>query len=175
MATDGHVTAVGPGAATVTATVDGKSGSASVSVVLLLAASVTVSPHSATLDLGESVALTAVVRDAANNPIAGKVVTWSSANSSVATVSQQGTVTPLSEGTARISAAVDGVSGSATITVRIAVASVAVVPASGTLPVGGTLQLTATPQSATGAALSGRTVTWLTANALAPRCPAPVS
>lgn len=165
VATDGIVTAVGPGTATVTATVDGKSGSASVNVILPLAASVTVSPPSATLDLGESVTLTAVVRDAGNNPITGKSVTWTSGNSSVATVSQQGTVTPLGEGTAQISATVDGVSGAAAITVRIAVASVAVVPASGALLVGGTLQLTATPQSATGAALPGRTVTWLTSNA----------
>lgn len=164
VATDGIVTAVGPGTSTVTATVDGISGSATVTVILPLAASVTVSPTSATLDLGESVTLTAVVRDAANNPIAGKVVTWSSGNSSVATVNQQGTVTPLGEGTAQISAAVDGVSGVASITVRIAVASVAVVPASGALLVGGTLQLTATPQSASGAALPGRTVTWLTSN-----------
>ena len=40
------------------------------------------------------------------------------------------------------------------------VASVAVTPGAQTLAVGATVQLTASPRSATGAALTGRTVAW---------------
>lgn len=164
VAGDGVVSGVGAGAATVTATIDGKSGSAGVTVVLPPAASVTVSPPDALLDLGASITLTATVRDGNNNPIAGKAVTWTSSAPSVATVNQQGTVTALTEGTAQVTASADGVAGAATITVRIAVASVAVAPSSGALLVGATLQLAATPQSATGAALPGRAVAWSTSN-----------
>src|SRR5204863_292932 len=44
------------------------------------------------------------------------------------------------------------------------VASVTVSPASGTVAVGGTLQLTATPKDANGTPLGGRTVTWGSSN-----------
>jgi uncharacterized protein YjdB len=165
VATDGLVNAVGPGTSTVTATIDGKSGSATVQVILPLAVSVTVTPASDTLDLNESVTLTATARDGDSNPIAGKPITWSSSNPSVASVSQAGAVTGLTEGTVQITATADAAAGSATITVRVAVASVAVAPASSALLVGGTVQLTATPQSATGAALPGRSVAWQTSNA----------
>jgi len=44
------------------------------------------------------------------------------------------------------------------------VASVSVTPSSATVPVGSTLQLTATPKDATGSPLTGRTVTWASSN-----------
>jgi uncharacterized protein YjdB len=166
VAADGVVTALMPGSANVTATIDGKTGSAGVDVAVPLAASVTVSPPSATLDLGQSVALTAVVRDAGGNTIPGKTVTWASSSVATATVSPQGTATAVAEGTAQITATVDGVSGAAAITVRIAVASVTVTPPTASLLVGQTLQLTATPQSAAGAPLPDRSVAWSTSNAV---------
>src|SRR2546429_3963689 len=44
------------------------------------------------------------------------------------------------------------------------VASVSVAPPSATVPVGQTMQLTATPKDANGTALTGRTVTWSSSN-----------
>src|SRR2546430_5274538 len=51
--------------------------------------------------------------------------------------------------------------GNVTVTcAQPSIASVVVSPASATVPVGQTLQLTATPEDANGNPLSGRTVTW---------------
>src|SRR3989441_906773 len=47
----------------------------------------------------------------------------------------------------------------------VSVASVAVAPATATVPVGQTVQLTATTKDANGTVLTGRTVTWATSNA----------
>jgi len=48
--------------------------------------------------------------------------------------------------------------------VRVPVASVSVAPATATVAVGSTTQLTATPKDANGGTLSGRTVTWASSN-----------
>ena len=91
----------------------------SVSVV----ASVAVSPASASVTVGATVALTATVRDASGNELAGKTVQWTSGNVAVATVSSSGTVTGLSAGPVTITASVDGKSGGASVTVIAALVS----------------------------------------------------
>jgi len=161
---EGLVTAVTPGSGTITATIDGKTGSANVTVVPPAVATVTVSPATLNLDVGASATLTATVRDASGAPIPGKSVSWLSSNPAVVTVNPAGTVTALAEGTTQITASVDGVSGSATITVHTLVGSVVVSPAAAALPVGGTVQLTAVPQSNTGTPLPDRPVTWSTSS-----------
>src|SRR4029077_2718367 len=65
-----------------------------------------------------------------------------------------------------ITATSEGQSGTSAITVtNVPVASVTVSPATASVTVGATTQLTATPKDANGSALSGRTVTWATSNA----------
>src|SRR5207249_6507615 len=58
--------------------------------------------------------------------------------------------------------------GSARVTVTLvpvaSVATVAVAPATASLTVGQTVQLTATPKDSAGSALTGRTVTWASSN-----------
>ena len=51
------------------------------------------------------------------------------------------------------------------VTCPVPVASVSVAPATATVPVGQTLQLSATPQDANGSPLSGRTIAWSSDNA----------
>jgi uncharacterized protein YjdB len=80
-------------------------------------ASVTVTPAAATLLVGDSVALGAVVRDAAGTALTGRAVTWSSSNGSVASVGTGGLVRAIAAGSATISAASEGRAGTATITV----------------------------------------------------------
>src|SRR2546428_8255960 len=59
----------------------------------------------------------------------------------------------------------EGQSGLATVTVtNVPVASVAVGPASASVTVGQTVQLTATPKDASGNPLSGGVVTWASSN-----------
>ena len=161
----GLVTGVAAGSATITATSEGQSGTAAITVVHTPVASVTVAPASATLNEGQTQQLTATLRDANGNVLTGRSITWSSSNSSAATVSASGLVTGKVAGSATITATSEGQSGTAAITVVHApVASVTVTPASATVTTGSTVQLTATPKDANGNPLTGRTVTWSSSN-----------
>lgn len=73
-----------------------------------------------TLTVGQSTQATAVLRDAAGNVLTGRTVTWSSSNTAAATVSGSGIVTGIGPGVAQISAASEGRTGSATVTVNSA-------------------------------------------------------
>ncbi len=103
-------------------------------------ARVNVTPLSVTLPTGGTAQMTAEVLDAANRKITGRTVSWSSGNNSVATVTSQGLVTAVATGTADIVAALDGKSGSASVTV------------SGTAPQGNVISVnpTVTYQTITG-------------------------
>ena len=81
------------------------------------ATSVTVSPTTAELDVGETVQLTAVVRDQNSNVMAGASVTWMSGAGTVATVNASGLVTGVAGGTATITARSGSAQGTAEITV----------------------------------------------------------
>ena len=162
----GVVTALAPGSSTMTATSEGKSGTASVAVSSVPVASVTVAPATASPPVGQTVQLTATPQDASGNPLSGRVITWSSSSTTVATVSGSGLVTARAAGSATITATSEGQSGTAAITVPAPapVASVSVSPASATLQIGQTVQLTATPKDANGNPLTGRTITWGSSN-----------
>ena len=81
------------------------------------ATTVTVSRTTAELDVGETVQLTAEVRDQNSNVMAAATVTWTSSAGSVATVNASGLVTGVAEGTATITASAGDVQGTAEITV----------------------------------------------------------
>ena len=160
----GVVNAIAPGSATITATSEGKSGSATITVLPQAppsVASVTIVPNGATIDSGQTVTLTATVRDSAGNALSGRAVSWSNNGSSVATVSQSGVVTSVALGSAPITAKSDTASASVIVTVRrVPVASVIVVPSSATIQVAATVTLTDTTKDASGNVLANRPVTW---------------
>lgn len=80
---------------------------------------VTVSPSTITLDEGNSAVLTLSVRDATGATVTGRTVTWRSSDTTLATVSPNGVVTGILEGDpVQVSATVDGISGTATVSVR---------------------------------------------------------
>ncbi len=113
----GVVTAVSDGVASVVATIDGRTGSANV-VVRTPVASVAVTPSTASLVIGRAPAqLTAVPRDGAGAPLAGRPVQWNSSAPAVATVSQTGLVTAVTPGSTTITATSEGATGSATVQV----------------------------------------------------------
>src|SRR5262249_21529731 len=118
---------------------------------------VEVTPATADVPVGSTIQLTASLKDAGGEPLTGRTVVWSSSASPCASVSQAGLVTGVAVGTATITATSEGVSGSASVTVSSntgAVASVVVTPATSSISVGGTVQLTATPKDASGNPLS---------------------
>jgi uncharacterized protein YjdB len=158
----GLVTAVAPGTAHISATSEGKSGSSTITVNPAPVASVSVSPTAATVGVGATQQITATLRDALGNILTGRVITWTTDASGVATVDGNGLVTAGAAGTANITATSEGKSATAAITVTIPVASVTVSPPSATILVGGTEQLTATPLDAGGNPLTGRTIIWST-------------
>src|SRR6266850_832006 len=128
-------------------------------------ASVVVSPTSATISTAGTTSLTATEKDAHGDPLSGRVVTWSSDHTGVATVDANGLVTGVAAGAATITATCEGVTGTAAITVSsVPVASVTVSPASAGVDEGSTTQLTATPKDGGGTPLAGRVVTWSSAN-----------
>ncbi len=157
----GLVTGVAAGSATITATSEGQSGTATVTVTTVPVASVTVSPATASIQVGQTVQLTATPRDASGNPLSGRAIAWASSAPGVATVSGTGLVTGVAAGSATITATSEGQSGTATVTVTtVPVASVTVSPATASIQVGQTVQLTATPRDASGNPLSGRAIAW---------------
>jgi hypothetical protein len=81
-------------------------------------ASVSVSPASATLSIGAAQQLSAVAKDSAGNTLTGRVVTWSSSDPAVATVSGSGLVTAIAAGSATITATSEGKNGTSAITVQ---------------------------------------------------------
>jgi len=108
---------VAVGAATITATSEGKSGTAAITVVNVPVASVTVSPATASVQVGQAVQLTATPKDANGNPLAGRTVTWTSSSTAAATVNSSGLVTGVAAGSTTITATSEGQSGAAAITV----------------------------------------------------------
>ena len=177
----GLVAGVAAGTATITATSEGKSGTATVTVTSLPpppppppapVASVVVSPASASVPVGATVQLTASLKDASGNMLTGRTIAWATSAAGVATVSASGLVTGPAAGTATITATSEGKSGTATVTVTslpppppAPVASVVVSPASASVPVGATVQLTASLKDASGNVLTGRTIAWGTSAA----------
>lgn len=159
----GVVTAVAPGTATISATADGITGTAAVTVQRAPVASVAVSPATNTLPAGTNLQLAATPRDASDNTLTGRVVTWASSNTGVLTVTSDGRVIGVAPGSATVTATSEGVSGSAAVTVT---AVVRVAPAAVTVTdrgSGRTAQLVATDHM--GRVLTAFEVTWSSSNA----------
>lgn len=145
-------TAPGTFANTVTATMGGISGNATVTVLAGPAASITVTPPTTTLATGAPQQFTAVVKDASNN-ILSVVPNWSVAAGG-GTVNGTGLFTAgvvAGTYTNTVVASIGSLSASATVTVTAgALATITVTPNPKTLAVNGTQQFTATGRDANG-------------------------
>ncbi len=78
---------------------------------------ITVTPGTASIGTGETQQFTARAYDADNNEVTDVDFTWSSSNTAVATVDSNGLATGVASGNCTITAAVDDVEGTATLTV----------------------------------------------------------
>ena len=159
------MTGVALGSTQVAASVNGKSGIATITVEKTPVASVVVTPPHVDAAPGGQAQLSATAYDAAQNPLSGRAITWSTSNAAVATVDANGMMTAVSTGSATITATSEGKNGTATISVsQAAVATVTVTPSPITMSVGQTTQFTATLKDAAGNVLNGRAVTWGSSN-----------
>ena len=117
---------------------------------------VTVSPASLSLPVSQTATLAPAITQQNCGPL---TPTWASTNQAVATVSSAGVVAALAPGTSSITATVNGVQGSALVTVPApapCVTAVSVSPASATLsvPLSTVLTVTVTPANCPGATVS---------------------
>jgi hypothetical protein len=84
-------------------------------------ASVVVTPEAATLtSFGSSVTLVARAYDSTRGPLTGLTTRWVSLDTAIARVNHTGNVSPAGVGTTEVQAIVEGVTGSARVTVSIA-------------------------------------------------------
>jgi len=161
----GLVTAIAPGGATVAASAEGRSGVATVTVVLRAVAAVRVAPAAAQVVEGGSTQLSATLTDADGNVLTGREVGWVSANNTVATVTPAGLVTGVASGTVSILAASEGKVGTATVTViPPPVAKIVANPTGLSIRNGTSAPITVTLQDAAGKTLTGRAITWSTSD-----------
>lgn len=115
----GVVTAVGLGTTSVTATVDGVQGSATITVSPAPVATVTLSVDKPVLFIGGTATATAGLRDAAGQPVSNRAVTFTSSNSGVATISETRLITALAAGATTITATSETKSGVASLCVLV--------------------------------------------------------
>jgi hypothetical protein len=134
---------------------------------VLVVAAVDVAPAALTLVQHQTHTFAATPRTSSGVPVTGRAVTWSSSDPGVASIATDGTVSALAPGTTRITARVDGVSGSADLTVStVPVDLVELLPKTTTVVSGSTVQLTANVYDAGGGVLTGRQLTWRSSEVL---------
>lgn len=165
---NGLVTAVASGMATITATSEGRSGTATVTVASgAPVASVEVSPPNPIALQGGTLQFTAEPRDSAGAPLQMRTISWSSADTLIARINAStGLATGRAVGSTTITATVEGRTGTRQLAVELVpVRRVGISPTGADLVVGGTRQFTATPRDSAGSALTGRTIAFATRDA----------
>jgi uncharacterized protein YjdB len=169
VSSSGLVTLSKAGTATITASASGVSATVGVTATKAPpgpVASITLSPTAITGVPGNTTQISAALSDANGNAVTGVVLAWSSSNTGVATVSSNGLVTLVKQGTATISASTGSVAATIGATVSAApVASLALSPASVTGVPGNTTQASAVAKDASGNTVSGQTVSWSSGDA----------
>jgi plastocyanin len=146
----GSATAVSIGTSSITAGLSGISGSTTMTVSAAVVTSIAVTPANPNVPEGETQQFTATgtFSDNSTADITGQV-TWSSSATSVATISNtsgsKGLANAVALGSSTITAALSGVSNTATMTViAAALQSVAIAPVNPSVPKGEKKQFTAT-------------------------------
>ncbi len=154
IAPSGLASALAAGSATITATLSGVSGSATVTVPVPVVAktltSVAVSPATPSIAIGatQQFVATATYSDSTTANVTTSA-TWTSSNPAIAKVTPSGLASALAAGSATIMATIDGVSGSASLSVpppavTKTLTSIVVTPATATFAIGATQQFIAT-------------------------------
>lgn len=159
--TNGRVTGLAVGTATITATsLTSSAIKTTHSVTVVDQMSITLNPATVSLTVGGSATINATVTAAS---LADKSVVWSSSNTSVATVSSTGVISAKTAGTANIIAKLNqnnSIQAQATVTVTaVSLPTITISDVASSLLVGGTTTLTATVGNTTNTA-----VTWASNN-----------
>jgi hypothetical protein len=150
-------------------------GDSAIEVPTPVTHAVRINPGDKSLLIGEQVNYTATALGQDGAEIPGRVVSWSSSNVQVASISQSGIVTANAAGQATIIASMDGRSATANVTVTkvevppppvdsTKIVRVVVSPAAALLEVGQSRQYTAVGVNAAGQVVPGKNTTWIVDN-----------
>jgi uncharacterized protein YjdB len=166
----GLVTGAQVGSATITASAQGHSGTATVFVADRLIASIDVVPATATVLVGDSVQFSAVLRASDGSILSGRTIVWSTSNSATVVVNPViapatwaravgapcvgQTCTVIVRGTA------EGKTDSAVVIVAKRVATVVITPPNDTLAIGAAQQFSATLRASDNTVLTLRGIAW---------------
>jgi PGF-pre-PGF domain-containing protein len=164
----GLFTALDDGTATITASAEGVTGTATITVIDApsgLIDAVAVSPSEITLDVDNTWQFTATAFDLEGNITSDAPVIWTSCDESVGTIDETGLFTAVCGGTTTITASVDGISetGTATVTVRSACpvpSRIVISPSAFTIAPANSLQLTETVYDQYGCVMPDAVVVW---------------
>jgi len=140
-------------------------------VAQMVVGAVVVSPTAISGSIGQTGQFTAAVTDPSGAPLSGQKVSWSSSSNSIVTIDSTGMAKAMGAGSATITAACGGKSGTAAVTVTGgstpgAPATITITPSSASLQVGGTQLFTASVKDAGGNVLTGETVSFSSSNLL---------
>ncbi len=141
----GLATALAPGSSTISATLDGITGSTLLTVSPAVLESINVTPVNPNLPVGDTEQFTAtgVLSDRSTEDLTSSV-TWTSSDTTWATVSAAGLATAVSPGPSTITATLGGIQGSSVLTVTpAALQSIVLSPLTPSVPAGETEQFTA--------------------------------
>ena len=160
--TEGLVTAVGNGSATLTATAGSATASAEVAVEQSVA-EVAVAPATHTLvAFGDTARFVAEARDGNGHAVTGAEFVWSVNDESIVTVDTGGLVTAAANGSAQVTATSGSQTASAEVTVEQQVAEVSVTPPPRSLEAfGDTVSLSAGAVDANGHEVAEAAFTWM--------------
>jgi hypothetical protein len=163
----GAVATIKAGNVTITASSEGKSGSASLSVG---APTVGVEPVAtvaitlpSSLDVGQSAQASVTLKDQSGNTLGNRAIAFVSSDANIASVTTNGVVTALKGGAVTITASSEGKSASAVVTAvapKPAVHMITLAAGSTNLKIGEITQVTAVPKDINGVPISGLTITW---------------
>ena len=163
----GFVSATQPGTVTITATSEGKSGSASLGVAPGTGTSAPVESVAlsvpSSINVGQTAQASVTLKDGSGNVLSGRPVAFVSSDDNIATVSSNGVVSALRGGAVTISASSEGKSASAVVTSvapKPAVHMITLTSNASTLNVGELTQVTAIPKDVNGTPISGLSIAW---------------
>ena len=155
----GAVTANALGATLIEASIGDVSGQVAVRV-LVPVGRVTLAPAEPVTPVGRPLQLVATVEAEDGTPILDQPVSWQSSDPAIVSVSPSGVLTPLSPGTATVTASCGGKSAAVSVVVLVPVAALRLLPGDIRLHPGDRLQFTATLVDSDGNPLDDRTIVW---------------
>ncbi|HKQ34362.1 MAG TPA: DUF4038 domain-containing protein, partial [Nitrospiraceae bacterium] len=163
----GLASGLSQGTTTITAT-NGTmtSNSITLTVVPTTVSFITLTPAAPSIQVHQTQQFVATATDMSGNPMSGLTFTWTSSNPTVASVSNSGLASGLSQGTTTITAT-NGTMTSNSITLTVvpsAVSFITLTPAAPSIQVQQTQQFVATATDTSGNPMSGLTFTWTSSN-----------